>query len=382
MLTHLKTQSVFALDTESDSLFRYYPKVCLIQISAYASHPNHAAYSINSNLEVVDYLVDTIHFPAINELNELLVDPAIEVIIHSASNDILTLQRDWHFSFHHIFDTQLAARILGWKQTDLASILKKHFNVSSDKRMQRSNWRKRPLTDEQIAYAQMDTHYLLPLRNILLAELEEKERLEEANEAFDMLSRVDYRERSVADRIFWQMKGTRDVPKEQTAVLEAIWLWREREAQHQDRPPFKIANDRTLIAIAQMQPSSREELRTIEGISALQVQRYGRSLLRAIREGCRRPPPKAPKYRPRPADFLDGDVLQRYKALRCWRTDAAQKRGVDPDIVFSNDVLLSVARKAPMSEEALQEIQEIGPWKARTYGTILFKILDEATESR
>ncbi|MBV7327874.1 HRDC domain-containing protein [Chloroflexi bacterium TSY] len=381
MLRHLKTQPVFALDTESDSLFRYYPKVCLIQISAYATPSNHISHAIHSNLEIVDYLVDTIRFPAIEKLNELLADPAMEIIIHAASNDILTLQRDWHFSFNHIFDTQLAARILGWKQTGLAAILKELFDVSSDKRMQRTNWRKRPLTGEQIVYAQMDTHYLLPLRNILHEELEEREHLEEATEAFDMLSRVDYRERPVADRTFWQMKGARDVPREQTAVLEAIWLWREQEAQRQDRPPFKIANDRTLVAIAQMQPSSREELRTIEGMSTLQVQRYGRSLLRAVREGRRRPSPKAPKYRPRPAELLDGEVLQRYEVLRRWRTDVAQRRGVDPDIIFSNDILLSVARKAPMSEEALQEIQEIGPWKARTYGASLFQILSESIEN-
>jgi ribonuclease D len=147
-----------ALDTESDSLYRYYPKICLIQLSVGARDDN------SDPTGVVDYLVDPLRLDDLAALGEVLAAPGVEVIMHAAENDMLLLYRNFGFTFPKIFDTQLAARILGWKQVGLAAILEAQFGLVSDKRMQRTNWGKRPLTAEQIAYAQMDTHYLPILR--------------------------------------------------------------------------------------------------------------------------------------------------------------------------------------------------------------------------
>lgn len=356
MMTHLRQQSLLALDTESDSLFSYYPKVCLIQIS------------VCDQDTVCDYLLDPLAIDEIAELNSVLVNPDIEVIMHAAYNDILTLQREYHFSFNQIFDTQLTARILGWKRTGLAAVLEEHFGIISDKKMQRTNWGQRPLTERQQSYAQMDTHYLFELRRIQLEQLDQLNRVEEAREAFQGLERINFHERPVQERSFWQMRTVRNVPSDRMGVLKALWHWRERKAQKLDRPPFKVINDPVLTQIAVAAPQEQGELHQVKGLSQHQVRRFGKSLLRTVRKGLEQPAPRPPTFKGRPQTLLDEDTVQRYEALRSWRTKKAEDRGVDPDIVFSNDTLLAIAKRAPQSPAALREISDIGPWKAKTYG--------------
>ncbi len=253
MIEQLWTRKVVALDTESDSLFSYYPKVCLIQISTYAELEQDAD-------AVIDYLIDPLRFTALDPLGQVLADPGSTVIMHAAENDIYLLQREFDFSVANLFDTQLAARILGWPHAGLAAILEEQFGVVSNKKMQRTNWGKRPLTPEQIAYAQMDTHYLLDLRKRQIQELHERERWEEAQEAFAQVTATDYRARAAAERSLWKMKEARTVPHAQTGVLEALWLWREQEAQNQDRPPFKIVNNQVPWSI--WRSGSRHHIRS------------------------------------------------------------------------------------------------------------------------
>jgi ribonuclease D len=368
-MASLQGHRIIALDTESDSLFSYYPKVCLIQLSAYADpeHPDPTA--------VVDYLLDPLRLEHLDDLGKLLADPDVEVIIHAAENDIYILQRDFGFIFNHIFDTQLAARILGWKQVGLAKILEREFGLVSNKRMQRTNWGKRPLTPQQIAYAQMDTHYLPALREIQIERLREMDRWEEAQEAFSMLTRLDYYARPNNGRTFWSMKAARSVPKEDLNVLSALWTWREEEAKHQDRPPFKIMRDEALVRIAAERPLDPGALARIAGLSDYQLRRYGKAVIAAVQQGQNDPQPTPPKYVPRPEQLADRPTLARYDALRRWRSRAARERGVNTDIVFNNATLLEIAQRQPHSLEDLQKIPEIGPWKAKTYGADILSLV-------
>ncbi|MCB0132340.1 MAG: ribonuclease D [Caldilineaceae bacterium] len=363
MCESLQNHTLIAVDTESDSLFSYYPKVCLIQLSVYADPKAPDA------ADVVDYLVDPLRLERLDPLATLLADSGIEVVMHAAENDILTLQRDFQLVFTNIFDTQLAARILGWNGIGLAAILEKQFGLVSDKRMQRTNWGARPLTPQQIAYAQMDTHYLPALRERQIQELTAMNRLEEAREAFSFLAKLDYAERPTAERTFWSMKIARKVPTEHTGILEALWEWREHEAQQQNKPPFKIVNDNALAAIADARPETQGELDGIGGISSYQARRYGSALLATVQAGVHRPLPKPPENNHhRPEAALSGIAQVRYEALRRWRAKIARQRGVNPDIVFTNSTLMTIAQRHPRSVAELESIPEIGPWKAKTYG--------------
>ena len=376
MMDHLATRRRVAVDTESDSLYSYYPKVCLIQITTAAAGvvDDAANDAADDTGAVVDYLVDPLRVTQLEALGKLFADPRCEVIIHAAENDILLFQREYNFSFANVFDTQLAARILGWERAGLAAILEEQFGVVSDKRMQRTNWGRRPLTPEQIAYAQMDTHYLPGLRQRLVQELRDRDRWEEAQEAFAELTKLDFRNRPVVERNLWQMKEARDVPLAQTGVLEALWLWRETEAQRQDRPPFKIVLNRVLAELAQRQPTSRTKLASVPGLGPRDIERYGAALLQTITEGRQRPLPPLPEANMRPEQVLDKSVLHRYDELRRWRAETATARGVAPDIVLTNDVLMEIAKTQPTTLEQLREVGRIGPWKAKTYGPALLRV--------
>lgn len=367
MIAHLRTQPLIGLDTESNSLFRYYPHVCLIQITAYVDSRQSDAES------TVDYLLDPLALKNISALAPILSDPATEVIMHAAENDIIILQRDFGFQFSNVFDTQLAARILGWKQVGLAAILQELFGVTSDKNMQRTDWGQRPLNQKQIAYAQIDTRFLPALRLRLIAELQKTDHWEEAMEAFALLRQVSYQE--PAPRTFWHMKHTREVPTAATNVLEALWLWRESEAQRRDWPPFKIMTDAQLAQLATTQPTAIDMLAHMHGFGPKVAKQYGYQLLETIYQGRQRPLPEPPEAILRPEQLVPKAVQNRFEALRHWRTAVAEKRGVQPDIVFTNSTLLAIAQLEPKVEEDLLVIPEIGPWKARTYGPAILATL-------
>lgn len=376
MLNHLSQQPLVALDTESDSLYRYYPKICLIQLSAASGDDR------TDSLAVTDYLVDPLRLNDLSALREVLAAPAREVIMHAAENDMLLLSRNFGFTFPHVFDTQLAARILGWKQVGLAAILEAQFGIVSDKRMQRTNWGKRPLTPQQIAYAQMDTHYLPALRERLIADLKARGRWEEAIEAFHHLSTIDYSARLTEERTFWHMKSVRDVPRHQLNVLEALWNWREAEARHQNRPPFKIVADTVLIELAQQMPADRASLLHVLGLSESQVDRYGAVLLQTIDEGRHHPQPQPPEYEIRPELALEKGAMARFDALRKWRSECARQRDVSPDIVLTNSTLLAIAQHNPTTEAGLAAIPDVGAWKVATYGAEILATLRAVSARR
>lgn len=382
LLDHLNQVRLIALDTESDSLYSYVPKVCLLQISVLTDpsdeqpqgrEPSNGALQNGEWLQVTDYLVDPLRLD-ISSLGPIFASPETETIMHSAENDILTLHRDFGFTFGRIFDTQLAARILGWSGVGLAAILEREYGVVSNKKMQRTNWGQRPLSAEQIAYAQVDSHYLLDLRVRLLRELDEAGRVQEAADGFDLLAQSSHVDRPQTERTVWSMKLARSVPYAQMGLLEELWVWREQEAARRDRPPFKIMGDKVLTDLVQMEPTSRSELGRVRGLSDHLVRRYGDALLKAVRRGRERPAPAFPNgddNGPR----LEGSVLACFDALRRWRTATAKGRGVDPDIVFSNDVLIQIAQQSPKSAEDLLAIPAIGPWKAKTYGPEIVRIV-------
>ena len=137
--------------------------------------------------------------------------------------------------------------------------------------------------------------------------------------------------------------------------------------------------DAVLAQIAARRPTTTKKLRSIQGIGGAQTSRYAKAILHTVQESANRPLPEPPEQKPRPESLLDSDVLARYDALRHWRTQRATERGVDPDIVFSNDTLLTIAMRQPTTECALQEIPEIGAWRAHTYGPEIFKIVGQVS---
>ncbi|MCR4407067.1 MAG: ribonuclease D [Anaerolineae bacterium] len=354
-VARLQAEPAVAVDTESNSFYVYHEQVCLIQFS----------------IPGQDFLVDSLAISDLNPLAPLFADAGIEKVFHAAEYDVMCLKRDFGFQFVNLFDTMIAARILGWKRYGLGSILEEHFGVQQDKRLQRANWGQRPLSPEQLQYAALDTHYLLPLRDILRAELQARRREREAREAFAALPALEWTKQGFDPNGFWHIKGVHDLSPAGQAVLRELYLYRDEQARSRNLPPFKVLSNAVLIHLSERRPTTIGELRQVKGITQVVVKRYGRGLLDAIRRGWNASPPRLPERPPRPQNA----VLERYEALRRWRKRRAEARGVEPDVLISNETLFELAKRAPQDLEALAELDLLGPWKLETYGTELLAVL-------
>ena len=314
----LRNEPILAVDTESNSLFAYHEQVCLIQFSTTEA----------------DYIVDPLALKDISPLAPLFCDPNIEKVFHAAEYDLICLNRDFDLGFTNIFDTMVAARILGRKAVGLGSILEDEFGIYVDKRHQRANWGKRPLPDHLLNYARLDTHYLIPLRERLGLELEKRNLLPLAKEDFSRISKLyatNTKKSTEKDKGVkcWQISGSHDLEPQQAAVLLELCRYRDRVARSLNKPLFKVINDKSLIQIASQKPQNLTQLSFISGINPRQRKLHGTQLLKAVRRGLRAKPIHPP-HPPRP----DDDFLERLDHLRSWRRKVAEHMGVSSDIVL------------------------------------------------
>lgn len=358
MLARLSAEPVVAVDTESDSLHVYFEKVCLVQLS----------------IPGVDYLVDPLRVD-IQPLGDLFANETQEKVFHAAEYDIMCLKRDYGFTFAHLFDTMVAARILGWKRFGLADILQTHLNVQLDKRLQRFNWGIRPLPESALEYASKDSHYLLPLRDIQLRELQARGRLEEARQAFRRQARTEASYRSFDPDGFWRLPGARQLEPTQQAVLRQLYILRDELARELDLPPFKVVANAVLLRLAQACPTSRRSLAQVRGLNHRVRKNYADRLLQAINEGCRAQPPVEPVQA---HTRMNDQVVTRYQALRAWRKEVAAVREVDPDVVLSNHALKELAQRSPATPEALTQLAALDEWQRQIYGDDLLRVLRNA----
>lgn len=356
LIDDLSRYPAFGVDTESNSLFAYRERVCLIQFST----PER------------DYVLDAIRFTDLNPLGPLFASGSHQKVFHAAEYDILCLKRDYGFEFVELFDTMVAARTLGWPQTGLAPVLEKHFKVQLSKKYQRADWGRRPLSREEVEYARLDTHYLLALRDVQIEELSSRGRLEEAYDEFGRLLRIEPDPVTVDHNQFWRVKGARDLSPEKAAILRELYLFRERQASRADRPPFKIMGDQTLMEIVDAMPKTLRGLHHIHGMTEGQIRRYGEGLLRAVHHGMQAPLPKPPR-----SERVSFRVRQRYNRLLEWRKEKARQRGVESDMILPREALWILARRAPRTLEELETLQDIGPWRRKAYGEELIGILME-----
>lgn len=347
LVDRLSREKIIAVDTESNSLYAYQEQVCLIQFSTLQE----------------DILVDPLVLDDLSPLGPLFADPAIEIVFHAAEYDVICLKRDYGFTFENLFDTMLAARIMGWEEIGLGSILRDQFDVHLEKRHQQANWGKRPLPDNLLAYAQLDTHFLIPLRHRLKAELKSVNRWQLAWEDFNRLRNVNGRNHENISEPCWRIGGAYDLTGQQAAVLKELCRYRDQVAKSINRPLFKVIKDRTLLAIAVAAPADLDELRHLPGMSPRQVQRHGRALLRAVNRGLRSDPQFPPRS-PRPND----QFVTRLEALRQWRKRKAHEMGVNSDVVLPRDLLYAVAGQNPRSKAELAEILNEVPWRMDRFG--------------
>ena len=353
MIRDLSAQPRISVDTESNSLHAYREQVCLVQFST----------------PITDYILDPFVFNDLSALAPLFSSPGQEKIFHAAEYDLICLKRDFGFEFANLFDTMYAARVLGYTLVGLDNMLQEKMGIRVDKRHQKADWGARPLTSAQIDYARFDTHYLFQLRDHLEKELIEKDRLELAREDFARACKIDFpRER--ANGASWRRFSARkDVSLRELTILSELCNFRDHIAEKLDRPPFKVLDDETLLAIARGLPEKDVDLAGI-GLSPKQIRLWGNDILHATRRGAEAPLVTREQIR-RPADA----VLRRLEKLKNWRKTKAKEMGVESDIVLPKVYLHVLAEVPPKTSHDLETLLADSPWRFRKFGAQILKIL-------
>ncbi|MBM3502207.1 MAG: ribonuclease D, partial [Armatimonadetes bacterium] len=211
MMEALHAAPRLAVDIEADSLYHYFDKVCLIQISTDES----------------TFVLDPLAVEQVLPLGAIFASERVETVFHAASYDTFCLGRDYGFTFARIFDTHVAAQLLGFVQLGLGALLEALMDVTHSKRRQRDDWSRRPLDPEQLEYAANDTRHLLGLRDLLERHLEVKGRLGWAREEFAAAAAAFPQEKIFDPEGFRRIKGSRDLSLSEFAALRALYLLRD-----------------------------------------------------------------------------------------------------------------------------------------------------------
>ena len=354
-----------AVDTEGASFHRFIDRVYLLQLSTRSHHA----------------ILDPLAVTPPPSLGALLADASVEVVFHDADYDLRLLHQDYGWRVGHLFDTRVAAQLLGIRQFGLAALLESEFGVRLDKRHQRADWSMRPLSEAMLAYAAQDTMHLLPLRDRFRTRLEKQGRMRWAEEEFARLQRVEW-EPDAPDAAFLRIKGARDLSRRELALLRELVRWRDRAAAAVDRATFRVMANEALLEIARQAPSSPDNLAAIKGVPRNLSPTRAAEVLAAVKAGAEVPEAELPKFPRAPRWDRDPNFDSRVSALRTARDAVAEKLGLEPGVLGSRERLEAVARRAPESVDDLAAIPDLRRWQIEVLGDELIRALKRENSSR
>ena len=355
----LAKQRIIGVDLEADSMYHFREKVCLIQIAT--SHTT--------------AVIDPLQLDNLTVLKPVFKRRDILKVFHGADYDIRSLYRDFKININNLFDTELACRFLGFKETGLEAVLKKRYNVRLDKKYQRKDWSKRPLPQEMIAYAAKDVRYLIPLAKSLQQELKNKGRLGWVEEECHHLSRVRPANNN-SRPLFVAFKGAGKLGPRGLAVLEELLQMRKKIALQQDKPLFRIIGNKSLLKLAEARPQNLTKLKNSEILGSKQFDRYGSSIMAAVTKARQIPTKNLPKYPRKTAPMVPAIVAKRVKELRTWRDRMAEQLKVDPAIICTKALISAIAVQKPVNKSSLSKIKGLKNWQVTEFGRDIINILN------
>ncbi|HEY4216756.1 MAG TPA: ribonuclease D [Gemmatimonadaceae bacterium] len=357
-LASIADTRILALDTEGASFHRFVDRIYLLQLST------------REQTAVIDPL--PIGTPA--GLGTLLEDPNVEVVFHDADYDLRLLQQDYGWHIRNIFDTRIAAQLLGLRAFGLAALLEKYFGLKVDKQHQRADWSMRPLTKGMLDYAAQDTINLLELRDRLKDELQRAGRWEWAREEFSLLEGTKWSNDDPGNA-FLRIKGARDLTRRELGILREIAPWRDSIARQLDRATFRVLGNEQLLEVVRRKSTTREELAAIKGMPRGILESRGHELLAAVQRGLAVPEADLPRF-PKSARWdRDPDFDTRVAALKTARDAIATRLDLDPGVLGARDRLEAVARKNPATAEEMASIPELKRWQLSVLGEDFLKAL-------
>jgi len=350
-----------ALDCEAAGFHRYSDRLCLVQLTVGDQH----------------YVVDPLAFEIADLLRPPLEDPDVRILMHGSDYDLRLLDRDLSIRPTSLFDTQVAASLLGESSLGLSALLEKHLDVKLSKKFQRADWAKRPLPEGMLQYAVLDTAYLHTLVDLLAEALERAGRQAWADEEFSLLEQIGWEDDGPVDPIA-RVKKARRLPVRQVARMRALLEWRDEVAREMDRAPFRVADDRILLHLADDPPREVEALRELKGFSTSLAESRGSEVLERLAAIDAQPEDALVPF-PRSATRGPGrpppEIEERFERLKVFRNRKADELGIARGTLFPNASLLEIATRNPDTLEALTQIPVLKRWQLEVAADGLLRAL-------
>ncbi len=360
LAARLASYKYISIDTESNSLYAYKEKFCLMQLTG----------------EDINAVVDTLAVD-IKSILPVFADPAVEKIFHSADSDIRVFKAAMGCTFVNIFDVMVAAKYLGIIKCGLDNMVREFLGgVEMNKKFQKADWGRRPLTKEMLDYASADTIHLKKLRDILAAELEKKGRLEEATGQFVQICKIEPSPMRFDESGFLTLKSARQLNGRGLAVLRELYLAREVAAIKRNSPPFKVISEDLMLRLSVAPREGLHNLSIFKGVSGYVLANHGGWIREALQRGLKAPEYHVPRRevsREKRAYFET--VRNRFKDLKTWRKEIAARRNMLPEAIMGNDVLERLAQSQPRTLEDLHAVRGLGAEKVSLYGLELIEFI-------
>jgi ribonuclease D len=365
LVGRMKDAEKIALDTEADSLHHYYEKVCLIQIS----------------IQRKNYIVDPLSGIDLTAFLKVLSKKPL--ILHGADYDLRILRATFGFKpSGTIFDTMLAAQLLGYPHLGLSALVQHFFDVTLKKKSQRFNWSIRPLPETELVYASDDTRFLEPLWKYLFKELEKLNRDEWHRETCLAMVNAALADREPSDpEEEWRIKGMNTLRPKEMAFVRKLWYWREKTAQDSDLPPFKILRNNQLIGLA-LWAASHPDAPIERGPKLprhIRGQRL-KNLKSALRRAANIPRAKWPRHRKRKFNPPSREDQERIDSLRNTTARLAKKLGIYPSVLAPRAAIESIVRSRSKEVDRIMATGRLTRWQAETLKPSIDKILNDEAD--
>lgn len=341
LMREIETVSEIALDTEADNMYHYHNRVCLLQIRW------------GEEIVLVDTLAPDLDLIPLFRLLERKY-----LVMHGSDFDLRLLAGLCDFAPIEIFDTVLAAQLLGLEKIGLGSLVEHYFEVVLPKAHQKSDWSQRPLPEKMLDYAAQDVLYLFELREKMEAALDDLGRLDWHRQRCETQLAAGVTGFAGRDENSWRISGARYLKEKGLTVLYELWHWRDGEAERLDRPHFKVINDRFLLDIAKAAQEGENE--PLRGMPPGLRRRHGKAITQAVARGLERdtdtlPAPPASRGRPEP---FSPEELKRQEQIKNVRDRAAADLKIDASLIANRSLLAVLAREPERLDELLL------PWQA------------------
>ena len=344
LLKALERVDEVALDTEADNMYHYKTRVCLLQ------------FLVEDEVFLVDVLAPGLK---LEPLWKILAKK--HLVMHGSDFDLRLLHDLCRFRTQSLFDTMLAAQLLGLQRIGLAALLDQHFGVALDKDGQKANWSKRPITPKLLNYAALDVWHLPALRDILAKELKRLGRLDWLEQQCRAQIEAGSEGFAPPTENDWRIGRSERLRGAGLSVLHAVWHWREAQAQRLDTPPFKVCANALLLKIAEAAEAGDTEEQILNSIHlGKRHDRIFPSLAAAVRAGLTRDPKSLPRRPGRDPNHvsLSQAEIELQDRIRADRDRVAKQLEIEPTLIANRAQLAQIARHPQKIGEVLL------PWQA------------------